>query len=158
MFKNLFRKKQDLDDIQRRAEALRIEENSTREVIDTWYNTTVSLIKDQYERLTQHMPMGFVLREKLEADPQLKARIQASLQLDDEGHFDCLELEQLREQIERENDDNDIVLQNEYAAIAGKVALAYGLDRRFIEHNPDAALDTLTPYYDLDFVKSYLKI
>lgn len=127
--------------------------------LNLWLELTLDMIEKQYRRLQDAMPaLCFQINEKLEADPQLKARIMANLQLDGSGMFDCLELSQLREEIDHADDDALVVLRNEHASIVGRVKLAHDVDLKRLAANPTGDIGTLTPYYDLDFVKTYLKI
>ena len=131
---------------------------SARSLVDQWYKLTREQIDAQHTRLLEHDSMRHAVQEKLDADPQLKARIMSSLSLADDGTFDCNELMHIRDEVIAETYANDIVLNNEYSAIVGKLELAYQLDLRQLESNPDTLLSGLTPYYELDFIKSYLKI
>ena len=130
-----------------------------KELIDHWYRLTREQIDAQHERLLEQPgTLRHAVQERLDADPQLKARIMASLALSDNGMFDCIELEHVRDSVMADAKANETVLNNEYAAIVGRLELAYQLDMRQLESNPDTMLSGLTPYYELDFIKSYLKI
>ena len=129
-----------------------------KELIDQWYKLTREQIDAQHERLLTRDSLKHAMQERLDADPQLKARIMANLSLEDNGMFDCLELEHLRDSVMADARANEIVLNNEYSTIVGRLELAYQLDMRQLESNPDLLLSGLTPYYELDFIKSYLKI
>lgn len=151
-----FKKKADKDmSVEDRAQK---HADVTREMLDRWFNLTVTLIRDQFKQISKHVPIEYAVREKLENDPDFKARVIANLQLDCNGCFDCEELAQLRDEIERANDASDVVLENEYAVIAAKLEAAYAADKRTLLALPHAPIDQFTPYFDMDFVKSYLKI
>ena len=130
-----------------------------KELVSQWYKLTREQIDAQHARLLdQPGTLRHAVQEKLDADPQLKARIMASLTLSDNGMFDCIELEHVRDSVVADTKANEIVLNNEYAAIVGKLELAYQFDLRQFEVDPDTQLSALKPYYELDFIKSYLKI